>query len=220
MARVIGYVKSLEQGTFFVKDAKGAVRQLKVGEAIHEGELVYGAPTNPQNAKIVIDVTIEGMGDLLIAGNQALNFDTSLLKGVFVDEDAIVTVDSLKRAMAINGFELPVNGEITEAGDETAAGETITDQERPGSDIFFDRTGSVGDVSTLLNTTGANAPAAASDIPAVVRPVVIENLVETIPTDNVGDTNDATLLSITDGSAIEDTTTAGTVMATFSVSDE
>src|SRR3989339_326935 len=32
--------------------------------------------------------------------------------------------------------------------------------------------------------------------------------------------NDATLLSITDGSAIEDTTTAGTVMATFSVSDE
>ena len=88
MARVIGYVKSLEQGTFFVKDAKGNVRQLKVGEAILEGEQVYGAPNNSKDAKIIVDIALEGMGDLVIAGNGALNFDTSLLKGVFAHDDA------------------------------------------------------------------------------------------------------------------------------------
>jgi hypothetical protein len=173
MARVIGYVKSLEQGTFFVKDAKGNVHQLKVGEAIHEGELVYGAPNNSQNAKIIIDVTIEGMGDLLLAGNQALNFDTSLLKGVFVDEDAILMVDSLKRAMAINGFELPVNGEITEAGDETAAGESLSDQERPGSVTFSDRTGLVKDVNTVLNEVDTNSVDQINNV-NVFRPVVLD----------------------------------------------
>ncbi|MDP2851181.1 MAG: hypothetical protein Q8O20_08910, partial [Sulfuricurvum sp.] len=177
MARVIGYVKSLEQGTFFVKDAKGSVRQLKVGEAIHEGELVYGAPTNPKNAQIIIDVTLSGMGDLVIAGNGVLNFDTSLLKGIFAHEDAVVYLDSIKDALAFNALNADIDATTTEAGDETAAGEAITDQERPGSDVFFDRTGLVGDVATLLNTIGANAPQATSDT-AVFRPVVIEDVVD------------------------------------------
>ncbi|HEX5329753.1 hypothetical protein, partial [Sulfuricurvum sp.] len=181
MARVIGYVKSLEQGTFFVKDAKGHVHQLKVGEAVHEGELVYGAPNNPQNAKIIVDVTLDGIGDLLIAGNQALNFDTSLLKGVFSSDDAIVSVESVKNALALNSAELLNGKDTTEAGDETAAGNALTDQERPGSDIFSDRTGLVGDVSTLLNSVGANTPQVTADT-TVFRPIIIENTAETIST--------------------------------------
>lgn len=103
MARVIGYVKSLEHGNFFVKDAKGNIHQLKAGEAIHEGELVYGSKSNPSNAQIIIDVTLQGAGDLVIAGNGALNFDTSLLKGIFSHDDAVVYVNSVKDALALAG---------------------------------------------------------------------------------------------------------------------
>ncbi|PHM16621.1 MAG: hypothetical protein CJD30_10715, partial [Sulfuricurvum sp. PD_MW2] len=172
MARVIGYVKSLDQGTFFVKDAKGHVRELKIGEAIHEGETVYGAPNNPNNAKIIVDITLEGMGDILIAGNQALNFDTSLFKSIFSSDDAVVSVESVKKVLALNGFQSSDFQNTTEAGNETAAGNGVVDTERPGSDIFADRTGLVGDVSTLLNYTAVNVAQPAVEVNNI-RPTLV-----------------------------------------------
>ncbi|MFY9142522.1 hypothetical protein, partial [Sulfuricurvum sp.] len=154
MSRVIGYVKAVENGTFFVKDAKGKVHQLKVGEAIHEGELVYGAQSNPNNAKITVDVTLQGAGDLVIAGNGALHFDTSLLAGVFSHHDAVVYVNSVHDALAAMPSKESLAAAATDAGDtnagETAAGDAVTDTER-ASDTFADRTGAVGDVTTQLD---------------------------------------------------------------------
>ncbi|MDP3466556.1 MAG: tandem-95 repeat protein, partial [Sulfuricurvum sp.] len=153
MARVIGYVKSLENGTFFIKDAKGHIHKLKAGEAIHDGELVYGAPNNPNNAKIIIDVTLQGAGDLVIAGNGALQFDTSLLEGVFSHHDAVVYVNSMKEALAVSDNVKPGSEIPNTDKNETAAGETLTDTQRPSNDVFTDRSALVKDVSTLLEST-------------------------------------------------------------------
>jgi VCBS repeat-containing protein len=167
MARVIGSVKSFEKGTFFIKDLKGHVHQLKAGEVIHEGELVYGAKNNSSDAKIVIDVMLQGAGDLVIAGNGALHFDTSLLKGIFVHDDAVVYVNSIKDALALNGHtahqvdNTQYNNEVVHAADhikgdnETAAGNAVTDSER-SNDTFALRDGLTQDVTTQLSGMSAS----------------------------------------------------------------
>jgi|GEM_PF-6348934 len=185
MARVIGYVKSFENGTFFVKDVKGKIHQLKAGDAIHQGELVYGAPNNSSDAKIVIDVTLEGAGDLVIAGNGALKFDTSMLQGIFSHDDAVVYVNSVKDAIAQNEYRKE-DGQKTAAGDETAAGESVVNTEQSG-DTFSDRTANVQDVNTVVaasaeETEGTNGgtdpfrPVIVNTAPIANDDPVIQNL--------------------------------------------
>jgi hypothetical protein len=199
MARVIGYVKSFEHGTFFVKDAKGHTHQLKAGEAIHEGELVYGAKSNPNNAQIVIDVTLQGAGDLVIAGNGALNFDASLLKGIFVHDDAVVYVNSVKDALALNGHTAQHgetdnnNTDVTHGGEEgkegeTAAGNAVTDTEHTG-DTFDLRDGLTQDVSTTVSGTGTSTASSTAIettvvnfVPPTITVFVPSNTSDTTPT--------------------------------------
>lgn len=202
MAKVIGYVKSLEHGTFFLKDAKGKIHQLKVGEAIHEGELVYGAHGNSNDAKIIVDVTLQGAGDLVIAGNGALHFDMSLLNGVFSHHDAVVYVNSIKDALAAMPSKESLsahhqdNGDTTNAG-ETAAGNEVTDTERTG-DMFDNRTAGVGDVTTALSsTTTGTESGALSDNTAL--PVIL---------------NHAPIAQTVEDTLYEDTIATGKVIAT------
>jgi hypothetical protein len=165
MARAIGYVKSFENGTFYVRDVKGSVHQLKAGETINDGDHVYGAYSNGFDAKIVIDVLLDGAGDLVLAGDGALQFDSSLLANIFSHHDAVVHVNSLKEAMALSAAaeaekqdaskEEGVVDEGTEAGDETAAGTEVTDTERM-ADAFDARTGAITDVTTDLRVTSPN----------------------------------------------------------------
>ncbi len=185
MARVVGYVKSLEQGVFFVKDKQGNIRELKKGEAIKDGEQVSGAPNNPQNAKIVIDITLEGSGDIVIAGNGALNIDSSLLKGLFSDEDSVVYLDSIKDALARNEMRKD-DDEKNEKENETAAGDTLSNQEQPGSVVFEERSGLIENpmdldegTTTVIdedeNTTPSNNGSGVNEF----RPVIFENSDET-----------------------------------------
>lgn len=169
MSRVIGYVKSFENGTFFVKDVKGKVHQLKAGEAIHSGELVYGAPNNSKDAKIIIDVTLQNAGDMVISGSGALVFDTSLLKDVFSHDDAVVYVNSVKDALAVKN--LAKSGVETEAGDETAAGTEVATSEKEG-DSFYDRDGLLVDVTTNLN--GINSVASAASNTNLFQPMAVD----------------------------------------------
>ncbi|MFA6187799.1 MAG: cadherin-like domain-containing protein [Sulfuricurvum sp.] len=150
MAQVLGNVKSFEAGTFFVKENNGQIRQLKNGDLIYEGDNVYGVPGNSPAAKILIDVILPGMGDVVLAGNGALTFDTSVLTGIFSHHDAVVYIDSVQDALASAEPKDAANTDVTDAG-ETAAGSSVSDTERMG-DIFAARTGLVGDVSTSLRS--------------------------------------------------------------------
>mgnify|MGYP000847539041 FL=1 len=46
MATVAGSITSLSNGIFHVKDENGNVRELKVGDEIHENDTVYGDSAN------------------------------------------------------------------------------------------------------------------------------------------------------------------------------
>ncbi len=172
MARVIGYVKSLEEGQFFIKDANGQIHQLKAGDPIHQGELVYGAPANPKDAKIVIDLTLEGAGDIMLAGNSALLFDTSLLNGAFASEDAIIDVDSIKNALAFQPTNEPINLDETMKEGETAAGQEVAADGVGVVDSFDNRTGAIGNVDTSLR--GINIGQSQTVVQDVFRPVIVE----------------------------------------------
>lgn len=163
MARAIGQVKSFENGTFYVRDVKGGVHQLNAGEMINEGDHVYGSYSNGANAKIVIDVLLEGAGDLVLAGDAALQFEGALLANIFSDHDAVIHVNSLNESLVltaaaeakIQSAEKTVMADATEAGDETAAGDAVTDTERL-VDTFAVRTGGITDVTTDLRSTAPN----------------------------------------------------------------
>ncbi len=158
MAQAIGMVKSFENGTFYVRDTKGNIRQLKLGETINQGDHVYGAYANGADAKIVIDVLLSGAGDIVLAGDGALQFDSSLLANIFSDHDAVVHVNSLKEGLDLTAaaeaakVEKLAAADATEAGDETAAGEEAADGTRI-ADSFDARTGLVTNVETDLRTT-------------------------------------------------------------------
>lgn len=193
MAQVIGNVKSFETGTFFAKGSDGQVRQLKAGDSIYEGEDVYGAAANGANAKIVIDVLLAGAGDLVLGGNGALTFDTSVLEGMFSHNDAVVYVNSVKEPLAtVAPSDAGADTDIIDAG-ETAAGDAVTDTERAG-DIFAARTGAVGDVSTgLLDSIGGAEGMRATD---GTRPVILETTV-------VGDTDISVIKPLSDAPKLD-----------------
>ncbi|MDD5165754.1 MAG: DUF5801 repeats-in-toxin domain-containing protein, partial [Candidatus Pacebacteria bacterium] len=168
MARAIGVVKSFLNGTFYVKDSKGSVHQLKVGETINEGDHVYGAANNGASANIVIDVLLDGAGDVVLSANGALQFDSSLLNGIFSHHDAVVYVNSVKDALAMAAAGTEAQGvthhqpsdgteagDKTTAGDETAAGDVVVDTARL-ADTFAARDGAITDVTTDLRATAPN----------------------------------------------------------------
>ena len=212
MARVIGYVKSLEQGTFFVKDAKGGTHRLKVGDPVHEGEQIYGADQNSQDAKIIISLTLEGAGDILIAGNAALNFDTSLLKNIFSHHDSIISVESVKKALSLNVDGIPETKDTVAADDQTAAGEVLTDKERT-NDMFNNRDAGIGDVRTNLNFTGndVSKPTVETEI---FRPVIVDDgrAILDVPVTNT----ERPTISINDQTVDEE---AGTITFTVTLSN-
>ncbi|MDP3300963.1 MAG: tandem-95 repeat protein [Sulfuricurvum sp.] len=206
MAKVIGLVKSLENGTFFVKDGAGNEHQLQAGEQIHDGDLVYGDANNAKDAQIVVDETIAGAGTLIIVGNDALYFDTSVLTKAFDVDDSTIHINSLNEALATIASNETVPLEVTNTDEtlktdidttnagETATGTSVTDTERTG-DIFADRTGAVGDVGTALATTDATA--STTTVSSTSNPIRI-NTAPTANPDNATGTADDALTTLED----------------------
>lgn len=164
MAQVIGYIKSLQNGVFFAKDVHGEVRELKSGDQIFKDELVFGAQNNPQNAQVIIDVTLTDASDIVLSGADQLYADISVIGGTFETEDAVVAADSLENAWKLSTNTATTDTttplEATAAGIEApAAGLTTADGDRPVNGTFYDRTGLIGDVRTSLSQDTVNGGA-------------------------------------------------------------
>jgi hypothetical protein len=203
---LIGYVKSIESGTFFVKDVKGNIHKLKAGEAIHKGDLVYGAANNAKNAKIIIDMSLQESDDVVIVANKALHIDISLLKGIFGEEDSVVNKDSLEQALVLNGNSSKNLKESIE-NDTTEAGESVVNQEHV-SDIFSDRTAFVQDITTafdVIDTSSAKIEAQSE----LFRPAVFSESEITVDTT----APDAPTVSVADSDGDNKPTASGTAEA-------
>ncbi|MDD2828996.1 MAG: Calx-beta domain-containing protein, partial [Sulfuricurvum sp.] len=199
MARIIGYVKVVADGIFYVRNGKGDIHQLKAGDSISDGEVVYGAMGNVKSAKIIIDMTADGVTDLTLAGNEALNFDTTLLKSVLTSSDAVVDQKSVLTTLNILDTDLfglkdneVIDGQTVSGvfddrlgliedvktklnGDETASGYEIINGQAV-RDIFEDRTGLIKDVRTGLDFAHNDVNTPQSEI-SVYRPTLFDTLV-------------------------------------------
>ena len=158
MAQVIGYVKLLQNGVFFAKDAQGEIRELKAGDQIFQNELIYGSPDNPQNAQVIVGVTLADASDITLSGAAQLYTDLSVIGGAFDKEEAVVSKDAMSNAWALStntpNPDTTTTGDAPAAGLEaTAAGQSLTDTEQAGGPAFSERTGSLGGVDTTLYGT-------------------------------------------------------------------
>ncbi len=114
MAAMIGTIDSVE-GKFYLKGKDGSLRELSVGDTIHEGDVIVGDKNNSSIDNIIV-ATIDG-NDILVMGDKSQLFDLSLLQEEFSDSDSITQKESVSEMIA------QIEGADNAQELDTAAGE-------------------------------------------------------------------------------------------------
>jgi len=136
MAKVIGTVKSIH-GKAAVKKVNDQLETLKVGDALHENEMVYAL-----GGESTVTLDLEGGRTLQLNGYDEVLLDSSVFTALEKGES--LDVDALRQAIA-DGLD------ETNAG-ETAAGDEVIGEANAGAD-FAVRNDARGDVSSYLTGT-------------------------------------------------------------------
>ncbi len=136
MARVIGTVKSIH-GKAAVKTADDKLIILKVGDTLHENEMVYALGADSKVA-----LNLEGGRTLHLNGYDEILLDSSVFTALEKGES--LDVDALRQAIA-DGLDQGKEG-------ETAAGNEVVSESNAGAD-FAVRNDGRGDVSSYLTGT-------------------------------------------------------------------
>jgi len=140
MARVIGTVKSI-YGKAAVKTADGQLKILKVGDTLHENEMVYAL-----GADSTVNLDLEGGRTLHLNGYDEILLDSSVFTAL--DKGESLDVDALRQAIA-DGLDPSKEG-------ETAAGNEVVSESNAGAD-FAVRNDGRGDVNSYLTGTESSA---------------------------------------------------------------
>ncbi|RBQ28612.1 hypothetical protein CRU91_07930, partial [Aliarcobacter vitoriensis] len=115
---VLGTVKSITEGKFYVKDSSGAVRELKIGDTIAKNDVVFGDKTNSSLANIAIELS----GNDVVVVNQDNNqlFDSSLTTISFGNEEVAFDKKAVDETLsAWNQAQENIDNMETAAGDVT-----------------------------------------------------------------------------------------------------
>ncbi|MFW3355929.1 immunoglobulin-like domain-containing protein, partial [Aliarcobacter butzleri] len=180
----VGVVKSLDGGVFYAKDSSGNIRELSIGDAISENEVVYGDSSNQTSAKVEMELS----GNDIIVLNQAQQqlIDSSLNQVTFGNEEVIFSKGDINTTFenadlsAWNNTTDDVSDDMeTAAGDptqqETQAGEEEPTEEGRVTARFSARDGSSTDVRSDLRDTsfgGGNPQEPQEQIPTeLLNPV-------------------------------------------------
>ncbi|MCT7537975.1 hypothetical protein, partial [Aliarcobacter butzleri] len=152
----VGIVKTLEGGVFYAKDSSGNVRELSVGEAIFENEVVFGDSSNLPSAKVEMELS---GNDIVVLNQEQQLIDSSLNEVTFGNEEVTFSKNSLDTVLnAWNNTSDDISDNMeTAAGDptqqETQAGEEPTEEGRVAA-RFNSRDGaSTNVVSDLRDAT-------------------------------------------------------------------
>lgn len=133
MPRVIGTVKSI-QGKAAVKTVDGQVQALKVGDLLHENEMV-SAPQGDSK----VTLSLEGGRELILNGNDQVLLDQSVFTAL--EEGESLDMKALQLALA-EGLE----------NLETAAGQEVLGESNAGAE-FAERADGRGNVGSYLTGT-------------------------------------------------------------------
>ncbi len=140
MARTIGTVKSIS-GKAAVKTLNDQLHVLKVGEALHENEMVYALGADSK-----VTLTLEGGRELTLNGYDEILLDKSVFTAL--EEGETLDVKALQQALAD-----ALNPENME---ETAAGQETTGEANAGAE-YTDRNDARGNPSSYLTGTEISA---------------------------------------------------------------
>ncbi|WP_323590917.1 VCBS domain-containing protein, partial [Aliarcobacter butzleri] len=191
----VGVVKSLDGGVFYAKDSSGNIRELSIGDAISENEVVYGDSSNQTSAKVEMELS----GNDIIVLNQAQQqlIDSSLNQVTFGNEEVIFSKGDINTTFenadlsAWNNTTDDVSDDMeTAAGDPTQQ-ETQAGEEEPTEDgrvtaRFSARDGSSTDVRSDLRDgdfDGENPETPQEQIPTeLLNPTAVAGVTPTTPT--------------------------------------
>lgn len=140
MARTVGKVKSIS-GKAAVKTLNDQLHVLKVGEPLHENEMVYALGADSK-----VTLTLEGGRELTLNGYDEILLDKSVFTAL--EEGEALDVKALQQALAE-----ALNPENME---ETAAGQEVVGDANAGAE-YADRNDARGNPSSYLTGTENNA---------------------------------------------------------------
>lgn len=140
MARTVGEVKSIS-GKAAVKTLNDQLHVLKVGEPLHENEMVYALGADSK-----VTLTLEGGRELTLNGYDEILLDKSVFTAL--EEGEALDVKALQQALAE-----ALNPENME---ETAAGQEVVGDANAGAE-YADRNDARGNPSSYLTGTENSA---------------------------------------------------------------
>ncbi|QKF58165.1 hypothetical protein [Aliarcobacter lanthieri] len=115
---VLGIVKSMTEGTFYLKDSMGNTKELKIGDEIVKNDVVFGDKLNTASAKI--DIELEGNDVVVVNQDNDQLFDTSLSTVTFGNEEVTFNKQSIDEILsAWNKAQNSIDDIETAAGDVT-----------------------------------------------------------------------------------------------------
>jgi len=134
MARTIGTVKSIS-GKAAVKTLNDQLHVLKVGEALHENEMVYALGADSK-----VTLTLEGGRELTLNGYDEILLDKSVF--ATLEEGEALDLKALQQALAEGEANL----------EETAAGQEVVGEANAGAE-YADRNDARGNPNSYLTGT-------------------------------------------------------------------
>ncbi|MGE3614109.1 MAG: hypothetical protein AB7G20_11610, partial [Sulfurimonas sp.] len=108
MATIIGTIKQIEKGQFFVQDSvKGEIKLLKEGDSLAQNDVLFSHMNNPKNAKIAVAILPLGK-EIFISAKSKVSFDKHFLEKIEEDmssADGAFDEESLETASGEEGAE-------------------------------------------------------------------------------------------------------------------
>ena len=123
MEAIIGKVTQI-QGVFLAKDTTGNVVELKSGDVITKGMVVFGLKTNPSDAHIEIMMTNDNI-TVALNGTQKQLFDSSVVESTNDNEESIAkenAIAAIESGIYTQDDKSDEEDDNSDVPDETAAG--------------------------------------------------------------------------------------------------
>ena len=159
MATKVGVVESLANGRFYIKSSQGDIKELRVGDEVHDKDIVFGDAFNSDRAKV--EISLDNAEVVVFSDGQKLLLDPSMVQIAMGTEELYFTIEDMElklnehQAIADLESDLRVKEwsedddmDILEE-DTTEGDEELDDSEQPSGD-FLDRDGAAtGSESSL-----------------------------------------------------------------------
>lgn len=176
----VGTIKALSSGKFYLKDYSGNVKELNIGDAILENQIIFGDSSNSSSSKV--EILLSSNDVVVLSQGQKQLIDSSLIETAFGTEELFFTRENLDKTLDSYNSNSDVVSDLRDAefnsdvqkileesaaGENQATGEDITEEEttegkeeaedtEQGAAEFAARDGNATDVNSDLRE--ANFP--------------------------------------------------------------